>query len=236
MNHYGSDYFIEKKVNKLIDGREKENPEDAKDFIERLDSSTFDGFTVRPYQGYHNHYRGYRDSKIMENRNGNTIEIPLPQKSNGYYGLHYISYIYIEINKVEYEYNLDEWEKLPNVITVIAQNFKSIEDDCLQRQNEQDRKDKILKLTKDSIISWLTNTFKNSGYTYSIEESSQRVVLSVKMKNKTQLNIPVYYKNFQKVVPTLMDLIKGYEKLIDSSDLKVTLTNLKQTQEWEEGS
>ena len=117
---------------------------------------------------------------------------------------------------------------------MIAQNFKSLEDDCLKQQNELDKKNKIFELSKNSTLTWLTNMFKDSDYTYSIEESSIRVMLSIKMKNNMQLNIPIYYKNFQKVMPKLMDFINEYEKLIENSDFKATVTNLKKTQSWTE--
>ncbi|MDR0567382.1 MAG: hypothetical protein LBG47_10190 [Prevotellaceae bacterium] len=210
--YYPSNHFINRKLDNLIYKAENKYFGKEADFVDRLDTGTFEGFTVSRS----------KDSKILTNENGNTIEVPFPE-SGGSSSM----YIYITMQSVTSGYYVEK-KNLPFVVTVAAQNFTSLEKDFLKHLNDLERKKKILELTKNSAISWLKNMLKDSGYTYFIEETPIRVVLSIIMKNKTQLNMPIHYKNFQKIMPTLMDLIKGYEKLIDSSDIKVTITNLKQ--------
>jgi allophanate hydrolase subunit 1 len=217
-HHYVSSEFLRRKIRKLVDRTEKTKPEKLTDFVNRLATDIFEGFT----------FRFTRDSKILENKNGNIIEIPVSYFSRIYRSLEF----YIKVYKEECNYFVCDKKDLPHVITVITQNFKSLEADCLKRQNEMDRRNKILELSKNSTLTWLTNMFKNSDYTYSIEKSHLRAMLSVKMKNNMQLKIPVYYKNFQEIMPKLMDLIKEYEKLIESSNIKVIVTNFKKTQKW----
>jgi hypothetical protein len=217
-HHYVSSEFLRRKIRKLVDKTEKKEPEKLRDFVNRLATNIFEGFT----------FSYTHDSKILENRNGNMIEIPVSYFRRTYRSLEF----YIKVYKEECNYFVCDKNDLPHVITVIVQNFKSLEADCLKRQNDKDRKNKILELSRNSTLIWLTNMFKNSDYTYSIAKSPLRAVLSVKMKNNMQLNIPIYYKNFQEIIPKLMDLIKEYEKIIESNDIKITVTNLKKTLEW----
>jgi hypothetical protein len=219
--HYGSNYFLDRKIDKLIAKAEKKSLEKEADFVNRLATGVFEGFTVKHSREAYSS----REFKILENKNGNKIEVPVPESN-------YKLRIYLEIYKERCGYYLNEGDDLAHVVTVIVQNFKSLENDCLKRQNELDRKNKIFELSKNSTMTWLTNVLKDSDYTYSIASSSLRVMLSIKLKNKTQLNIPIYYRNFQKVMPKLMDFIKEYEKLIENSDFKATVTNLKKRQRW----
>jgi hypothetical protein len=223
--YYESSYFLERKIDELIAKTEKKSLEKETDFVNRLATGVFEGFTVRNSRDT---YR-YHESKILENKNGNKIKVPVPESNSSHY-----THICFEIYNENCSYFLKNREDLPHVVTVIVQNFKSLEEDCLKHQNQLEKKNKIIELSKNSTTTWLTNMFKDSGYTYSIENEkfSTMVMLSVKLKNKTQLNIPIYYRNFQKVMPKLMDYIKEYEKLSENSDFKSTVTNLKKQQSW----
>jgi len=50
--------------------------------------------------------------------------------------------------------------------------------------------------------------------------------LVIKITGKQQLEIPLYDKSFQKIVPKILDTIKPYEELIKKSEIKVLIGNV----------
>ena len=96
----------------------------------------------------------------------------------------------------------------------------------------KEKEEKIKEISKNSIETWLTATLKDKGYTYYISKGENKIILSVRMKNGTQLDIPVYYKRFRKIMPVIIETIEKYEQLIDNTSVKVLMSNLKANAIW----
>ena len=68
---------------------------------------------------------------------------------------------------------------------------------------------------------------KNNGYSYRIDKSTNnKLTLFVKINEKLQLEIPIYYESFQEIVPLIPETIKQYETLIKENKIKVLINNL----------
>ena len=96
----------------------------------------------------------------------------------------------------------------------------------------REKEKKIKDISQRSIDTWLSSTLKNSGYEYYTSSDKNKMVLSVRMKNGTQLDIPVYYQRFQKIIPKLMDTIQKYEQLMEDTSMKALISNLKTRRNW----
>ena len=52
------------------------------------------------------------------------------------------------------------------------------------------------------------------------------------MKNRLQLDIPIYFSRFQKIMPELIDTIQQFEKTANEAKIKVLISNSKVNQQW----
>jgi hypothetical protein len=142
------------------------------------------------------------------------------------------NFVLIVMYKNKCKYAIKAYEDVPYVVSAIVKNFTLLEKEYLQFSDELDKSDKITDVSINSIKTWLKELLRDSGYTYYTEESDNKIILSVKMKNGTQLNVPIYNKRFQKIMPELMNVIKEYEKLIDEKGVKVLISNAKSKDKW----
>ena len=74
--------------------------------------------------------------------------------------------------------------------------------------------------------------FQNQPYSYYTTESDNKITLSVKLKKSMQLDIPIYYKNFQKIMPELLNSIQQFEKTANESKIKVLISNSAVGEMW----
>jgi hypothetical protein len=114
----------------------------------------------------------------------------------------------------------------------IEQEFLGMLPKLEKQEKEQEKRAKIKEITKNSAKMWVKELLKGSSYTYCIEEMDSKIVLSVKMKNGTQLDIPIHYNRFQKVMPEVMNIIKDVEKMIDEKDIKILILNTRVKNDW----
>ena len=101
-----------------------------------------------------------------------------------------------------------------------------------EEMKKKEKEEKIKEISKNSIEIWLTAALKDKDYSYYISKGENKVMLSVRMKNGTQLDIPVYYKRFRKIMPDIIETIEKYEQLIDNTSIKVLMSNLKANAIW----
>ena len=97
----------------------------------------------------------------------------------------------------------------------------------IETQNNLIKQGKIKQLQKTSALDWVDNLMKNSKYPYKIEKKHEtKLHLSVKINEKVKLEIPVYFRNFQQIIPQLMDTIARYEACIKESEITVFIEDV----------
>jgi hypothetical protein len=66
--------------------------------------------------------------------------------------------------------------------------------------------------------------FRNSNYKYSLTETEKEIMLSISLRNKVQLSIPVYYRQYEKILPQIMATVKAYEDAVAATKIDVFIS------------
>jgi hypothetical protein len=107
----------------------------------------------------------------------------------------------------------------------IAEEFRKFRSDW-------EKKEKINGIAKNSIYTWLETILQNQPYLYYTNEDNNKIMLSIKIKYRMQLDIPIYFNRFQKIIPELLETIQEFEKTSNKSKIKVLISNSRPNQEW----
>ena len=88
---------------------------------------------------------------------------------------------------------------------------------ALQKEDEINtiKQVKIKRLKETSAYEWVDTLMKNSVYPYKIIKQSTKLQLLVLINEKQKLVIPVPIKNFQTVIPKILDAISRFEAAIN---------------------
>jgi hypothetical protein len=113
------------------------------------------------------------------------------------------------------------------IIEPFLEHFSEFEKEFSEFSAQLDKDDKITDISHKSIETWIKALFQENPYPYYMKASENKITLSVKMKNGTQLDIPVYYKKFQQIMQQIMPTILEYENLIEKRNMKVLISNMK---------
>ena len=214
---------IQKKLRKFLDNKLKKIFDETRDDKSKLDLS------------YIKTQKGYERSVVHHNVWGDTYEF-----SNSYV---YQCYIYFEVvnKKPQYDYiriKIDDisssgWYgtigmlyRCMDEIDGIAEEMRKLLKDDLKKQG------KINEIAKNSINTWLKSVMQNQSYSYYTTESEHKITLSIKLKNGMQLDIPIYYSRFQKIMLELPETIQQFENTVNNSKIKVFVRNSKPNQQW----
>jgi hypothetical protein len=100
---------------------------------------------------------------------------------------------------------------------------------------EEEKQEKIRTLSRNSIETWLETVVHNTGYSYYTQKTERGITLSIKLKYGMQLNIPVYYKAFQRIIPEIPHTIQKYEAAARESKLKIVIANTAPRTQWKKG-
>jgi len=101
-----------------------------------------------------------------------------------------------------------------------------------QLKNDVVIQEKVDEIAKNSINTWLKAVLQNQPYSYYTTESAKKITLSIKLKNRVQLDIPIYFSKFQKIMPELLNTIQQFEKTANEAKIKVLISNSKVNQQW----
>jgi hypothetical protein len=66
---------------------------------------------------------------------------------------------------------------------------------------------------------------KGSGYAYYLTEEKNKTILSIQITKSFQLDIPLYHKRFQQMMPHLLETIQLYAETIKKQKMKVLISN-----------
>jgi len=72
----------------------------------------------------------------------------------------------------------------------------------------------------------------NLQYTYYTVESRDKITLSILLKDSKQLDIPIYYNNFQKIIPDLLETIQKFENAVNNSKIEILINKNYPNQQW----
>jgi hypothetical protein len=110
--------------------------------------------------------------------------------------------------------------------------ISSIAKELRELKGNLQKQEKINELAGNSIHTWLKTILQNQPYSYYTTTYKNKITLSVKLKNRAQLDIPLYFKNFQKIMPDLLPTIQQFEKTANESKLRVLINNSSTHQQW----
>ena len=128
--------------------------------------------------------------------------------------------------------NISALYRCMDEINKIAEELQHLKYDLEKKIGMNKKLEKITEITKTSINTWIKTVMQNQSYSYYITESEKKITLSIKLKNRTQLDIPIYFSRFQKIMSNLLETIQQFENTTNNSKNKVLITNSKINQKW----
>jgi hypothetical protein len=146
-------------------------------------------------------------------------------------GRHARLHIYFRIQDVSVTWRFIESSRCDFILYFLEQ-LPSIEKEFIEFAQNVDKQVKIADISKNSIITWLKTLCKDIHQPYDSTVDEHKVTLSVKMKYSTQLDIPIYYKNFQKIMPEILNTIQQYEEVLNKTKIKINISNNRVGQRW----
>jgi hypothetical protein len=111
-------------------------------------------------------------------------------------------------------------------------NLSAIEAKFIDFDAVVTKEDKIKEIARNSINTYINAVMANGLYQYYISEDEHKITLCIKMKKNMQINIPIPYKSFQKVLPHIMGIIQSYKTLIQQSPIKALIVNSALNTQW----
>ena len=222
--------FLNKKLREIIGDTQDDNSKYRKSLI-----ISKKGFKVNSLHDMIRRCKGY----IFSNKNGCRCYLL-------YKGRPKREFICMEIDGIsssDLQGTIGGLYRCMDEIDEIAKEFRQIKKDLkkqkenLQKQaedlsDEQIKHEKVIKISQNSINTWIKMVMQNQQYSYYVSESENRITLSIKLKNNLQLDIPIYYSSFQKIIPVLLESIQQFENTANNSKIEVLIKNKIPKQQW----
>ena len=225
---------IRQKLSRFLDDKLKKIYDETRDDKPKLDLS------------YIKTKKGYENSVVRHNNWGDGYEF---SNSNGYQCYFYfkggkrrIKLIRIKIDDISssgWYGTIGMLYCCMDEIGGIAVEMRKLKDDLEKQEKELEKKKKDLEkmkkineIAKNSIITWLKSHMQNQPYSYYTTESAHKITLSIKLKNSMQLDIPIYYSRFQKIMLELPETIQQFVNTVNNSKIKVLVRNSNPKQQW----
>jgi hypothetical protein len=98
-----------------------------------------------------------------------------------------------------------------------------------ERRADYEKQQKVVEFTHDSYDTWLDQICKTLTMPYFLEKGGSRTVLWLKVDQNTQFEIAIPYKNFQEVMPEVLNAIQTYEQLHKTCKARVLIRNCRNT-------
>jgi hypothetical protein len=117
----------------------------------------------------------------------------------------------------------------------IEKECRTFEAEEERKYKEEERKYKLRSIAQNSIQTWIKAILKDTSYAYYTDVKNYKITLSIRLKNNMQLNIPIYYKSFQKIIPEILTTIKQYENTVNNGKIKVLIANSSRSAQWIKG-
>ena len=212
---------IEKKLAVFLDGKMKEICNSTIDVNHSVNL-----YYIRPAKGFdksETHNSLWGDGYNFFNDNGCQCHIYL---RGGKWNKYLIS-IVID------DYSSSGWYGTTEMLYLCMDEINKIAKEFRKLKGDLEKQEKISEIALNSITAWLKKIMQNQQYSYFITESENKIILSIKIKNRMQLDIPIYYNRFQKMMPELLETIQQFEKIANKSKIKVLISNSKVNQQWE---
>jgi len=131
------------------------------------------------------------------------------------------------------DYSSSGWYGTTEMLYLCMDEINKIAKEFRKLKGDLEKQEKIGEIALNSITAWLKTIMQNQQYSYYTTESENKIMLSIKIKNRMQLDIPIYYYRFQKMMPELLETIQQFEKTVNKSKIKVLISNSEVNQQRE---
>jgi hypothetical protein len=118
---------------------------------------------------------------------------------------------------------LEDEKYLPLFIYCLLEQFGAIEQEYLQLIKSFDRLEHAAKEIRKNIA----RLFENNKYNYQLTETENKIILSIPLPKRIQLDISVYYNKYESIIPQIIPTIQMYENVFCASKIKVLVSELK---------
>ncbi|MDR1533436.1 MAG: hypothetical protein LBS62_14870 [Clostridiales bacterium] len=122
-------------------------------------------------------------------------------------------------------------ERLPDIWKMIPEKEAYYEGKQAESVKRKEKRAKTKEVRAKSAVTWLNVIMGELKYPYLINEMSLRIDLIVQMPDKTELELQIPIKSFEKVLPGLQNIINEYFELHKKQGVKVLISNSTHT-EW----
>ncbi|MDR2679717.1 MAG: hypothetical protein LBC47_02780 [Tannerella sp.] len=192
--------------------------------LTELENSTFIVNNYEPHLKNTNTY-GYRISK---NSDECWIDVFFNQNKDTQIEVAFV----VNMFGLEYRYRKNLECDVYDFLSQVLSQFDEWKAEYQSFSERMEKSDKLNDISKNSVTVWLREMLKNSSYIYYIDEAENKSTLHIQLKKGMQLDIPIYYKSFQKIMPDLPDTIQKYEDFVNNCGIKVLISNSNPKQEW----
>ena len=152
-----------------------------------------------------------------------------------FYGKERTILIRIDIDDISSYYRPGTIESLYRCLDgldIIADELSKLKSDLIKQKNDLIKQKKQDEIVKNSIDVWLKILLSNQPYSYYTTKRENKTTLSVRLKNRTQLDIPIYYKSFQKIKPEILNLIQQIDKIDRETKIRMLISNTVDNKQW----
>jgi len=192
--------FIKKRLKTLYATIKSGNPTEM--FVLNFQNARFKQFAIS--------YDKARSEYNIANQSGNGCSFVL--------GTTFISaYIDVKLYDVKEQFPIKSETDLPFFLYCFMDQFEDMERDYLQMNERFDK----LEATANVIRQQIVEIFHSSAYEYHLEETDNKILLSVPLCNRVHLSIPVYYRQYRQILPHVIETVKAYEKVVTGSKIRV---------------
>ncbi|MDR1879107.1 MAG: hypothetical protein LBQ64_06045, partial [Bacteroidales bacterium] len=92
----------------------------------------------------------------------------------------------------------------PDLVYQVFKHSEEIEEEFFALKSKLEKAAKIADISGKSIETWLPTMLADTGYQYYITKDEHKLTLSIKVRRGVQLDIPIYFNKFQKIMPDLL--------------------------------
>ena len=213
-------YSIEKKLRRFLNEKAEKISKETQEDKPELDFNYIK--TVKGFEKSDIEHRPLEAGYTFSNSNGNRCLL-------GYEGKTRRKYIRMEIDDLVYS---SGWYGTIGMLYRCMDEIDEIAKELRHLKGELEKQEKINEIAKNSINLWLKAILEHQPYSYYTTESANKITLSVKLKNRLQLDIPIHYSSFQKIMPALLETIQKFEKTVNDNKIKALIRNSSIGQQW----
>jgi hypothetical protein len=131
-----------------------------------------------------------------------------------------------------YTYTFEK-NNVGGMVTRCLDEMDAITKELRALRAELEKQEKINDIAKNGINTWLKVILQNQPHPYYTTVAENKITLSIQLKNRLQLNIPIYFARFQKIMPNVLETIQQFGDCVNKGNMKITISNTSANQQWQ---